>query len=59
MRPIVRRIGGHQRVVEGGHIQLWDMHVEITTEPIILHDKYLSMVKSKQKAELKNKLYHS
>lgn len=54
MRPVVRGIGGHQRVVEGGHTQLWDMHVEITTEPIISRDKYLSTVKSKQKAELKN-----
>lgn len=54
MRPVVRGIGGHQRVVEGGYTQLCDMHVEITTELIILHDKYLSMVKSKQKAELEN-----
>lgn len=54
MRPVVRKVGGQQRAVESGHTQLCDMHVEITIEPITLHDKYLSMVKSKQKAELEN-----
>lgn len=54
MRPVVRGIGGQQRAVESGHTQLRDMHVEITTEPITLHEKYFSMVKSKQNSRIRN-----